>query len=260
MNELLRGAVVQARVVYAVAIRETRTRFGGHQLGYAWALLEPTFWVLTFWGFLVIAGRGAPMGLEIVPFLVTGIVTYELAVKTADRVSLSIDGNKALLFYPHVHTLDLVFARGALEFVTAVTVFAVLVGGHALLIQSLAVDDILRALYGLVLAGLFGMSLGTVMCSLAVYNKLTHRIKGPIMRPLFWISGLFFSANALPSHVRRYMLWNPILHCVEIVRDGWFPEYHARYADSNYVLAWIIGLSFIGLTLERRVRPRVQLT
>ena len=34
----------------------------------------------------------------------------------------------------------------------------------------------------------------------------------------------------------------------------------AAYASPGYVLAWTIVLLFIGLTLERRVRARVQLT
>ena len=87
--ELLKGVITQARVVYALALRETRTRFGAHRLGYFWALLEPLFWIITFWGLFRVVNRAAPMGMAVVPFLVTGIVPYELAVKTADRVSLS---------------------------------------------------------------------------------------------------------------------------------------------------------------------------
>lgn len=260
MKELVDGGLTQARVVFALALRETRTRFGAHQLGYIWALLEPVFWIATFAGMFLLIHRATPMGMAVIPFLVTGIVTYELAVKTADRVSLSIDGNKALLFYPHVQPLDLVLARGALEFATSLTVFAVLMGGYFLATQSFVIDDILRVLFGLGLAGLFGTSLGTVLCALAVYSNATQRIKGPVMRPLFWISGLFFSVNGLPSQLRDYLLWNPIIHCVELVRDGWFPSYTAHYASPSYVMVWIIGLAFVGLTLERHVRTKVQLT
>lgn len=260
MKEFIIGGVTQARVVYALALRETRTRFGAHQLGYIWALLEPILWIVTFWGMFRLADRGAPMGLEVIPFLVTGVMTYELTAKVADRVSLSIDSNKALLFYPHVQPLDLILARGGLEFATSMTVFIIFMGGYSLATQSFVVDDILHVVFGLGLAGLFGISLGTVICSLAVYENATQRIKGPLMRPLFWVSGIFFTANALPSQIRDVLLWNPILHCVELVRDGWFPAYHAHHASPSYVMAWIIGLAFVGLTLERKVRVKVQLS
>ena len=109
---------LEVRVVQALALRETRTRFGANQLGYLWALLEPLFWIGTFWGLFRVVDRHAPNGMEIIPFLATGIVPYHLVMKTAEKGSQAINGNKALLFYPQVQTLDLIFARGALELAT----------------------------------------------------------------------------------------------------------------------------------------------
>ena len=59
-----RGLLPQLRVVQAIALRETRTRFGAHQLGYLWALVEPVLWILTFYGLFTVAsealeGRGS---------------------------------------------------------------------------------------------------------------------------------------------------------------------------------------------------------
>lgn len=260
MSELARGALNQLRVIHALALRETRTRFGAHQLGYLWALLEPVFWILTFYGMFSLVGRTMPGGMQIVPFLTTGIITYELVMKTSDRASLSIDANRALLFYPQVHTLDLVLARSGLEIATFVTVFVVIIAGHALFVGELAIGDVLHTMMGMALAGALGLALGTVLCGLSILSKSVERVKGPLTRPLFWVSGLFFTAESLPSSVRELFLWNPILHCVEIVRDGWFAEYDARHADAGYVLVWIIVLLFAGLTLERAVRRRIQPT
>ena len=260
MKELLRGAETQARVVYAVILRETRTRFGRNQLGYLWALLEPIFWIATFWGMFLIVDRRMPNGMEAMPFLATGIVPYELVIKTSDRASGSVEANRALLFYPHVQPLDLIVARSLLEIATYGLVFTVLLGFWALVSGELNVDDVLRTMQGLGLAGLLGMSLGTVLCAGSTYSKAVDRIRGPIMRPLFWVSGIFFTANAIPLSYREYFLWNPILHCTEMVRDGWFPGYHAQDASPTYVMLWIIALAFCGLTLERNVRTKIELS
>ncbi len=257
---LVDGAAAQLRVVHALALRETKTRFGTHRLGYLWALLEPAFWIGTFYALYALAGRHTPGGMDLVPFLAVGIVSYELFSKTADRGSAAIGANKALLFYPHVHTIDLIAARTVLEAATYVMVFVVIVGAHALAVQELVVDSLLRTLWGMALASLLGATLGLVLCSLTVVSPTVERMKGPLMRPLFWISGLFFTAESLPSRARDVLLWNPVMHCVEIVRDGWFPQYTARHASASYVLAWIVALAFAGLTLERAVRRKVEVT
>ena len=87
-----------------------------------------------------------------------------------------------------------------------------------------------------------------------------ERLQGPMMRPLFWTSGIFFTANDLPSGVREFFVLNPVLHVIETVRDGWFTAYTARYVDRLYVVSWILGLFFLGLALERVARRRIQLT
>ena len=257
---LVDGGIAQLRVIHAVALRETRTRFGDHRLGYLWALLEPAIWILTFYAAFSVMGRVMPNGIGIVPFLATGIVPYELWAKSVDRGSQAIAGNRSLLFYPHVHTLDLILARGALEFATYCVVFVVILGGYALVVGHWAIDSLLHTLLGLVLASLLGSCLGLVLCALGVISSSVDRIRGPLMRPMFWISGLFFTANDLPSAAANILLWNPVLHCVELVREGWFPSYDSRYAEPAYVLYWIVGLAFVGLTLERVVRRRVQLS
>lgn len=260
MRSLLGGLRIQARVVYALTLRETRTRYGAHKAGYLWALLEPVFWIGTFFGMFWFIGRTMPGGMEMIPFLATGVLPYDIAVKTLDRVSLSVDGNRPLLFYPQVQVLDVAFARAALELATGLIVFALILGGYGLWAGEMRIESILTVMLGMVLASGFGLAVGLVLCSLTVLNNSVQRIKGPLMRPLFWVSGLFFTANMVPTQFREYLMWNPIIHCTELVRDGWFVQYHSLDASPTYVLACTIVLLFIGLTMERRVRSRVQLT
>lgn len=257
---ILRGAEVQARVIGALALRETRTRFGQQRIGYLWAVLEPLLWVATFAGLYHIGNRATPMGMEMLPFLTTGIIGYEVAMKTADRVSASINGNKALLFYPQVQTLDIVFARALLELATLSTVLGLILVIHGMLGGNIVIANPIKVFQALLLASAFGTSLGLLMCAGMVAYPVIERVKGPLFRPLFWISGLFFAAEFLPSNIRDAFLYNPILHCIELLRDGFFESYTARHADPMYVLSWTTAFAFIGLTLERRLRSKVQLS
>ena len=250
----------QLQVIHALILRESRTRFGAHQLGYIWALLEPLFWVLTFYGIFHLTGRKIHYGMDTVSFITTGIIPYLLFRETMSRSQSAIQANKGLLFYPQVHPLDLVIARVSLELVTLVTVFVIIMGAHSLYLGELRIDSLLTVISGLLLASLLGASIGIFFSALSVYTKLVERIVPLLMRPLFFISGLFFTVNELPAQARDILLWNPILHCVEMVRGGWFPSYHSNYLDIPYVVFWILGFAYSGLVLERMARRRLELT
>ena len=142
-----RGAFIQLNVIHALVLRETRTRFGEHQLGYLWALIEPLLWIGSFWGLYAFGHRPAPHNLEVVGFLATGVLTYEIFDSNVSRIGEAINGNKPLLFYPPVQPLDLVIARASLETGTLTAVFCAIMGGTALLRGEMPhIDSLLRVM------------------------------------------------------------------------------------------------------------------
>jgi ABC-type polysaccharide/polyol phosphate export permease len=67
----------QLRVIHALIIRETRTRFGDSKLGYGWALLEPILHILMLSLVFAVMMRGRPpIGDEFFIFYYTGIIRY----------------------------------------------------------------------------------------------------------------------------------------------------------------------------------------
>ncbi len=254
----VRGAGNQLQVIHAVALRETRTRFGEHQLGYLWALAEPVFFILIFYGLQTLMHSRPPAGMDTYSFIATGLVGYKLVVPIAERTSKSIAGNRALLVYPHVQPLDLIAARIWLEASTLLAAFALLMGGHAVVVGRLAVDQPMTLVLGIALAIGLGGALGLVFCMVEELAPVVERVRGPMMQPLFWFSGIFFTAASVPFRVREVLLWNPVMQCIEMIRAGWFKSYDAPYVSPGYVAGWIVALFFFGLTLERVVRRKIQ--
>lgn len=255
-----RALLGQYNVIHALILRETRTRFGKHQLGYAWALLEPASMILTFVIMFAVAKRGRAGDMDTFGFLATGIIPYLLFTKTTTQVSQAINGNKGLLFYPQVKPLDVVLARVALEFCTYAAVFLFLMAANVLFRQELVVSDPLLIVIGFSLASLLGAGLGLVFMGLGQLSNVTDRTRGPLMRPFFWVSGLFFTAHSLPDHYRDLVLYNPVIHVVELVRAGWYSTQSSQYTNIPYVLLWILGLGFVGLTLETITRRKIEVT
>jgi capsular polysaccharide transport system permease protein len=258
--QFLRGLASQAEVVHAIVLRETRTRFGRQKLGYLWALLEPSIIIVTFYAVFRISHRMQPAGMDLFDFIATGVIPYTLFGNSVSRVAEAINGNKSLLYYPQVRPIDLVLARSALEAATFAAVFMVLLGGHALWRQELAIDSPLMTITGMAMASLLGTCLGMIFCALGQVSASIDRARGPLVRPLFWISGVFFTVGMLPEAAQGPLLANPLLHAIELVRAGWFESYDAHHVDVRYVAAWILGLMLAALLLERAVRRRIEMT
>jgi capsular polysaccharide transport system permease protein len=258
--KFLDGLTAQSEVIFALALRETRTRFGKHKLGYLWALVEPALLILTFYIAFWLAGRGAPAGMTLWSFTATGIIPYLIFASTTGQVAEAINGNKSLLFYPQVNPIDVVLARIFLELVTYVAALMVLLGIEALYLQELTVDDPLLLIGGLVFAALLGGGFGMIFCGLGQLSNVSDRVRSAMMRPFFWISGLFFTAAGLPPAVRELMLYNPVLHVVELTRAGLFTRYDDTYASPSYVVSYGLVMLLAGLTLMRAVRRRIEVS
>ena len=256
----MRGSLTQLQVVYALLLRETKTRFGRNQLGYLWAVGQPVAYIAMFAGLYFLIGRLVPPGMSVIAFLTTGFVPFSLFRETANRCVSAIGSNKGLLFYPQVRPLDLVLARAVLESATHVVVMAVLLGGMALYDGLPRIESLLEVLAGLGLASALSFSLGLLCCGLNVYSPSIERLFPIVTRVFFWTSALFHPLESLPRKVRDIFLLNPLTHAIELVRDGWFPGYGARHVDVWYPMAWVLILLFFGLSLERTARRRLELT
>jgi capsular polysaccharide transport system permease protein len=256
----MRGALTQMHVVFAVLLRETKTRFGDNQLGYLWAFIGQGLMIGMFIAFYRVFGRVAPSGMSLVAYLTTGIVPYSLFRDTAVKCRAAVDSNKGLLFYPQVRPLDLVIARALLEAVTYLGVMALFLGGLALYEGPPRIDSFLRAFMGFALASALGAGLGLLCCGLSIFTPTVERLLPSVLRVTFWFSAVFHPVESLPKAMRNVILLNPLTHAIELVRDGWFPGYHARSADPFYVLTWILVLAFLGLSVERMARRRLELT
>src|SRR5690606_3667577 len=84
------GFVGQVEVLHALILREMKTRFGEHQLGYLWALIEPVLWVGTFLGMFYVVGRTAPNGMDTPAFIYTGLLPFIFFRETCARTVAAV--------------------------------------------------------------------------------------------------------------------------------------------------------------------------
>lgn len=72
-----------------------------------------------------------------------------------------------------------------------------------------------------------------------------------MLRPLFFISGTFFSINDMPHSVQPLLLWNPLLHIFELMRSCFSPHYNASLVSLEYAALWALLLLTLGMLMLR---------
>ncbi len=141
--EMLARLRNQRRVIGALIIRETRTRFADAKLGYGWALIEPILHItLLSVTFAVLMHGQPPIGTHFFIFYYTGLIPYHIFVHTSSGMSHAITGNGPVLQLPPVTTFDVIAARGLLEIMTDVIVAVILLIGFGAVGLAAAPDDL----------------------------------------------------------------------------------------------------------------------
>jgi capsular polysaccharide transport system permease protein len=247
--------LVFTRVVYAIIMREVRTRFGHGNLGYVRALLEP---VLFMGGFVVIwlvLGRASPIAVPVEMFFLCSLFPFSAFIRTWEYTSSSIRANSGLLLFPIVRPLDFFIARMILEGASQIFVFVIL----ATIFQGLFGEvrhlpaDPLSVLLAAVSIILLGAGMGLVTGCLSMEYPSIDMVFGLVRRLMFFTSGVFFTADSLPNLLKTYLWWNPVLHATEWFRSSYFSEEQSDFLDLNYLWATIVAVLAIGLVLERRI-------
>jgi capsular polysaccharide transport system permease protein len=80
-----------------------------------------------------------------------------------------------------------------------------------------------------------------------------------LTRPLFFISGVFFSVQVIPPEYWPFLLWNPIFHAIELTREAVAPGYSVPQASLAYLAFSTMVSLTVSLVFYRRVEQRLKL-
>lgn len=248
--------VLFLRVVGALVLRESRTRFGRSRIGYAWAILEPAAWVFLFVFLHSLLADYPPFGQSSFLFFAAGVLPYRLYSSLASRISSAITANAALLTYPVVRPFDTIVARMVLE---SATLLIVMLGAWLLiaLVEDIQVVHHPATLIFAILAmTLFGTALGTFNAVVSALVPAWERIFGVLSMPIMVTSGMFYVPNQLPPIVLDMLRWQPVLNAIEWFRTGIYLDY-TPVLDKTYLVGLSLTLLLVALVLERLAREKI---
>lgn len=253
-EELLESLRTMYRSVVAVMLRESRTRYGDTRTGYVWALVDPLIVMIILVALFNVVGRTSPVAASLPVFILSGYMPFFLIRNSITRGSTAASGNRGLLQYPQVSVADIIIARTLLEIATSAIVYVLLV-----IVLYFATGEPLTSWYddpvGMIgaILGIVAFCFGSAFFSsgLARVWPMWTNIWSYLSRPLFLLSGVFFTLENMPQSGRALMQYNPIAHALEWFRSTSLPGFESQAYSIFVVLATATVAGVIGLLIDR---------
>lgn len=243
---------IQKTVIFALVLREARARFGDRRFGAVWALIEPMCHILLLSIlFGLIRGRTVT-GVEYPVFVFVGLVPFLLFRNTALRLMDSPRENRSLFAYKQIKPLDTFVARVLVEACISVTVYAILALGFAWYGFDMRVGAPIEWVLTIALGLAFSFGLGMLLALIAHALPSSKTIIRMAFFPLYFISGVLVPAAYLPQAFLPFLLLNPFLHLLELIRGEIFPHYvPVAGVSATYVITCTLLLLFVSLGTYR---------
>jgi capsular polysaccharide transport system permease protein len=257
-TSFVRSFAIQRRILGAFLMREILTRYGRDNLGFLWLFVEPMIFTLGVAALWTAVGMHHGSSLPIVAFAITGYSSVLLWRNCVSRCSMAIQPNLNLLYHRNVRVLDIFLTRIILEVAGATISFTVLSVIFIWIGWMQAPVDMLRVLTGLVLLAWFGMALALVIGAGTAYSDIVEKLWHPASYLLFPLSGAAFMVDWLPAPAQGAVMLLPMVHGVEMLREGYFGNAVRTHYDVGYMISACLALTLCGLLLVRGAGRRVE--
>lgn len=256
---LLVGLVIQARTIRGLMLRDIMMRYGRDNIGFIWVILEPmilTAGVMTIWSLTMGSIKG---DVKLVEFVLTGYMPLTLWRHITNNSVTLFRRSVPLLYHRSISLFDITFSRYFLEFIATSAAFLAV---WAPLNAAGAVAGIARVdllLLGWFMMGWLAIACGLILAVVTELSETSERFVQPIQYLSIPISGAFAMVDWLPHWAQSAILLNPMVHCYEVFREGYFGSAMTAHYSLPYFSACAFVLTFVGILGVRWVRSRVQL-
>ena len=252
------GVRIECRVIGALLLRETITRYGRHNIGVLWLFFEPmlfTTGVIVLWDLVF---PHAPINVPMVGIAITGYSCVLLWRNTVSHSSHAIAPNAPLLYHRPVKPIDCLLSRVIIEVIGATGSFAALTFFFAFIEAIPWPDDLGLVLAGWLLMCWFALALGMILCAASERSEFMGRIWNIISYLTLPLSGAMYMVYWLPPAYQKWALLVPMVHGTELIRHGFFGSVVPTFEDPLYFVFANVMLTGLGMTMMRDIGTKVR--
>lgn len=249
--------VVFRRVIYALLIRELKTRFGAQRFGMFWVLADPIIQVGVMVAMFGLVSKHVMPNIDYAVYVALGIIPWFMFSDVVTRGMAAVDANRGLLVFRQVKPLDTFIARALLELLTYIVVFVVVIGLLAVMGFEMQFKQPLHMLAAYTCLFLMACGFGLAVMAASVRFPESKKLVPVVLRFGYFVSGVIMPMSAIPSQYRDYFYWNPVVHIMEISREAFFPAFHGVIANWWFVGYTTLALVFVGMASYHVAREEI---
>ncbi|RST30384.1 ABC transporter permease [Sphingomonas ginkgonis] len=249
--------IIQRRVIGALMLREILTRYGRHNIGFLWLFAEPMLFTLGVTALWTATKSVHGSNLPIVAFAVTGYSSVLLWRNMPARCIGAIAPNLSLLYHRNVRPIDIYLSRVLLEAAGATMSFVFLVLFFNFIGWLAMPEDALQIAGAWLMLAWFGASAALLLGALSEVSETVEKLWHPASYILFPLSGAAFLVDSLPKAAQDVVLTLPMVHGVEMLREGYFGSQIVAHYDTAYMALINTVLTILGLAQVSKISRTV---
>lgn len=232
------------RVVFALFLRELQSKFND-KLGLGWAFFEPFVFIFGLSFARSLISGSEVHSLPIFVFMMIGMIYIQSFLTSLGPVSASIKKNKPLFAFRQVQPIAAITTSLALEFAVKIGAIFLLALTIYLIGIDFRLDNPLLLIFLFLLMWVFAGAIALLFGIAVTYVPEINKLKNLFMRPMFFISCVFFSLQDVPEKYWQYLNWNPMVHFIELSRYACY----SSYGHAGVSLSFVISVTLVTLFL-----------
>ena len=256
LHSSYQGWKIQKNVIRALVYRELKTQISKSNFGLFGIIIEPLVTVsifITIFSFFRIRNS---YGLNSYIFLGTGFIFFRFFRVLLIQSLHAIEANKSLFLYKRIKPIDTIIARWLIQFFLNLLIYFGLISislfNNIVVLKNF---PLLIISYSTVSIYFLGISIIVMILGARFqWIKLTMPF---LIRPLFLTSGVFFTINVVPRNLHPFLIWNPLIHSIEIARHSFTDEFPLNESISY---SFLLRISFIIITFSLLMYERRKLS
>ena len=164
--------------------------------------------------------------ITFIDFLVPGLIVMTVAQESFDNPSVSIINSKQIGSFDDFLLAPLSRVEIFIAYIISQIVIGLILGliNFVILLYFISFNyfSIFSLFYYLTLVIIFFTSIGSVVGFLAYRWDTQSTVSNFFISPINFLSGTFFTINALPENLQVILLYNPYYYIISFFRDSFY--------------------------------------